>query len=984
MSPEIERLREALADRYHIDRALGEGGMATVYLADDLKHHRPVAIKVLKPEIASSLGRERFLREIATAARLTHPHIVPLHDSGEADGLLYYVMPFVEGESLRDRLKRDKQLPIDDAVEIACEVADALSFAHERGVVHRDIKPENVMFHGGHAAVADFGIARAVTAAAADLTAPGVAIGTPQYMSPEQAGGMSDVDARSDVYSLGCVLYEMLSGQPPFSGVTAESLMRQHQSVDPAPVSVVRSKVPRHVAAAIDQALAKTPADRHTSARAFAEALVTEIPQTAEQKRRRQLLKLSGVAALVVVALTIGGRVLGDRQPVPRVARSISVMPFAAPNGDPTLASLGRDLVVTLSANLDGVGGISTADALSVLAQTGDGLVPVERGIEVATSLNTSSFVHGSIIQVGTEVRIDYGLYKTADGGSLARGRVTGRPGNFAALSDSVTWGILRDIWQATDPPPVPNLTAITTRSIPALRAYLEGEQLLAQARFRDAPTAFLKAIEADSTFWFAYWRYNYAMAYHGQWVNPEIRQAIFDHLSEFPERDRLIIESRRAGSMTERIELSRQVTERFPQYWPAWFDYADQLVHNAPFLGYTLEDARAPLERVVALNPKFTAAWSHLMWIPLYNPDTIAGQRYRNELARLKYDSTSMAEVGLDGLEWYDALLELAASGGVPNRSTTERLSQRMVRYRGFIPPAGLVTEMSDYGFHRGQMELNEAVVARGVRREVVDAHLRRAATLWAARGAWDSALVAAERYADRTPDTDALLYGYRLATIGAWLGVVDTTAALEWQMRVSSVLGSLSGGDRGGVEWLGGLLAAARHDKTAVGKARDALANVDSETAPTLFRSLAAFALDLEGKTPAAGRALWELERERTEQWHVRMLQRTEYTPYLTGINRLAAARWLLASGDTTDAARLLTWHEAVLPGASDTRLADAALAGIAFLERARIERARGRRELAREYYEQFLRRYDAPSKSVTHLVREAEAYVRGVDTQ
>ncbi|HEX9218737.1 MAG TPA: serine/threonine-protein kinase, partial [Gemmatimonadales bacterium] len=218
-------MRAALADRYTIERELGHGGMATVYLAQDLKHHRKVAIKVLEPELAAALGPERFLREIEIAAGLNHPHILPLYDSGEAATSLYYVMPYVEGETLRDRLKREGQLPLEDAVRITREVADALSYAHSHDVVHRDIKPENILFQAAHAVVSDFGIARAITAAAgASLTATGIAIGTPGYMSPEQGAASARVDERSDIYSLGCVLYEMLAGEPPFTGPSAESI----------------------------------------------------------------------------------------------------------------------------------------------------------------------------------------------------------------------------------------------------------------------------------------------------------------------------------------------------------------------------------------------------------------------------------------------------------------------------------------------------------------------------------------------------------------------------------------------------------------------------------------------------------------------------------------------------------------------------------------------------------------------------------------
>jgi len=217
MADILDRLEAALAERYRIERELGSGGMATVYLAEDLKHHRQVAIKVLRPDLAAVLGSYRFLREIEIAAKLTHPHILPLHDSGEADGFLYYVMPYVAGESLRDRLNREKQLPIDDSLKLASEVADALGFAHEHNVIHRDIKPENILLEAKHAVVADFGVARAIEEAGQTrLTETGIAIGTPAYLSPEQASGERELDGRSDIYALGCVLYEMLAGEPPF------------------------------------------------------------------------------------------------------------------------------------------------------------------------------------------------------------------------------------------------------------------------------------------------------------------------------------------------------------------------------------------------------------------------------------------------------------------------------------------------------------------------------------------------------------------------------------------------------------------------------------------------------------------------------------------------------------------------------------------------------------------------------------------------
>jgi serine/threonine-protein kinase len=311
MSEIPSRLTTALADRYTIERELGRGGMAVVYLARDEKLSREVALKVLRPELAASLGAERFLREIEIAAKLTHPNILALYDCGEADRQLYYTMPFIEGESLRDRLTREKQLPIEDALAITTEVADALGHAHSLGIVHRDIKPENILFQGGHAVVADFGIARAVSEAGGEtLTETGLAVGTPVYMSPEQATGTKEIDARTDIYSLASVLYEMLSGEPPFTAPSHQALIAKKLSEPTPRISVVRERISASVEAALDKALSKTPADRHNTATEFAEQL--DSPASREsgeragvgwwQRGRNKRLALGGVVAIAVLA----------------------------------------------------------------------------------------------------------------------------------------------------------------------------------------------------------------------------------------------------------------------------------------------------------------------------------------------------------------------------------------------------------------------------------------------------------------------------------------------------------------------------------------------------------------------------------------------------------------------------------------------------------------------------------------------------------
>jgi hypothetical protein len=348
MTDTRSHLSTALSDRYRIERELGAGGMATVYLAEDLRHDRKVAIKVLKPELSAVIGAERFLREIKTIATLQHPHILGLIDSGEVNGTAYYVMPFVEGESLRDRLHREKQLPIADAVRIAAEVAAALDYAHRHGVIHRDIKPENVMLHDGSALVADFGIALAVSHAggASRMTETGMSLGTPHYMSPEQAMGEREITARSDIYALGCVLYEMLTAEPPFEGATAQAIVARVLTESPRSLRPQRKSVPPHVEAAVLTALEKLPADRFESAKAFAEALGDPAYAGASGSVTRVITSYAGsspgtrvrrwpvVAAALAIVSAIAGLAAGwivwhQRQPAfpPSVLRYAMVLP---------------------------------------------------------------------------------------------------------------------------------------------------------------------------------------------------------------------------------------------------------------------------------------------------------------------------------------------------------------------------------------------------------------------------------------------------------------------------------------------------------------------------------------------------------------------------------------------------------------------------------------------------------------------------------
>lgn len=396
----LERLNVALAGRYHISRELGRGGMATVYLAEDLRHRRPVALKVLRPELAAALGPERFLREIEIAGRLNHPHILPLFDSGNADGSLYYVMPYVEGQSLRDRLKTEKQLSVDESVRIALELADGLSAAHDAGIVHRDIKPENVLLSGGHALVADFGIARAVSAAGGpQLTETGLAVGTPEYMSPEQARGDVQLDARTDIYALGCVLYEMLAGDPPFTGSSAHGVMAR-KALDPVPrLQTVRVNVPLSLEAVVLRALATVPADRFATSGEFADALrgASLVPEpTWHRTWIRVALALGGLAtALWAVRLFLG-------PPATAEIDRMAVLPLANLTGDVEQAYFVDGMHDALIAELAGIGALTVISRQSVLRYRN-----TEKSMpEIANELGVQAVIEGSVFRVGDSVRI--------------------------------------------------------------------------------------------------------------------------------------------------------------------------------------------------------------------------------------------------------------------------------------------------------------------------------------------------------------------------------------------------------------------------------------------------------------------------------------------------------------------------------------------------------------------------------------------------
>jgi serine/threonine-protein kinase len=497
------RLKSALADRYSIERELGAGGMATVYLAEDLKHHRKVAVKVLRPELAASLGVERFVREIEIAANLTHPHILPLHDSGEADGFLYYVMPFIEGESLRERLDREGKLDVRETIRLTDQVASALSHAHERGVVHRDIKPENILLAGDQAIVADFGIARAVEVAGGErLTGTGIAVGTPAYMSPEQAYGSEEVDARSDVYALGCVVYEMVACRAPFEGDTPQALLAKH-AVDTAPsLRTSDPNVPLFLERAVDRALAKSPADRFQSASAFAEALTTEMV-VARVGRRRWPWRAAATALIGLVLVVLWGfsRIMGG----PAYDR-LAVLPPVNLMNDPEQEYFVQGMHTALISELQRAGVVVIART-SVL-QYENTQKPIR---EIAVELGVDALIEAYVFRAGDSVEFEVRLVdgNTAEylADPIAR---SGELRNVMAMYRELTSAIAAEVQAALTPQAEARLANARSIDPDAYEAYLRGSQArlaLTVGGLETAERYFNLALEIDP---------NYAAAWAG------------------------------------------------------------------------------------------------------------------------------------------------------------------------------------------------------------------------------------------------------------------------------------------------------------------------------------------------------------------------------------------------------------------------------------------------------------------------------------
>ena len=626
MSNLLERLNSALSDRYTIESEVGRGGMATVFLARDLKHDREVALKVLHPEIAATLGSERFLREIQITARLEHPNILTLIDSGKADGLPYFVMPYLEGGSLRERLDTEGELPIEKALQIAAEVADGLDYAHEIGVVHRDIKPSNILLYRGHALIADFGVARALDVAGGSATVTGLAVGTPKYMSPEQAAGKTEIDGRSDVYGPGCVLWEMLAGESPYDGPTPHAILARKVSEDTPSLRIRRKTVTRELENVLAKAMARSPADRFATAGEFAKALKSGGAGVRRPSRLTPVLrKRLTVGAMAAAALALAAVAWWQTRPAP---------PGQAAVSETGIAFLPFEEQGDISGRLEGD---SIAGALSLLFSATERYEPETQGhvrqaiadkcsgieskicgFQVASELGTAFFVTGKVTPMrGDSVHLLAEMFDVTGEQAFPPVTVSGDRDDPNAL----LFALVRELWLV----PISEseqgvlLTSGTTQSLDAFAAFLDGEIYFDAWQLPEAQKEFEKAVAADSTLAMAWYR----LAIIWDWRNyPSRLKAVIDmalaHADRLPDRER-----RALNAFDELVwgasETAEQVFLELLEEEPD-----DPLVNYQLGLlsfGYAWKQARPMTQaiesfrRVLAVQPENSSAAIYLMW---------------------------------------------------------------------------------------------------------------------------------------------------------------------------------------------------------------------------------------------------------------------------------------------------------------------------------------------------------------------------------
>jgi hypothetical protein len=821
------RLQSALGDAYHIERELGGGGMSRLFLATEASLHRQVVIKLLPPEFASEVSATRFRQEIEVAAHLQHTNILPVLTAGAKDDLLYYVMPFVSGESLRHRLTREGKLPVADALRILHEIADALAHAHAEGVIHRDVKPENILLLGSHAVLTDFGVARALAESRSGgrLTDTGLALGTPGYMSPEQAAGERNVDARADVYALAVVGYEMLAGFPPFAGPTAQAVIAAHLTATPKPLTDVRPEVSPGVANAITRALAKDPNARLRTAAEFRDAIGAASAPPAARLRSNRMSIAVGVAtlAVVVIAAVLALRSRGAGAPDPNV---VAVAPFEVL--EPKLELWREGLVDVLSRKLDGAGPLRTVSPTIVLRRW-TGRADPGAASELGRRTGAGLVVFGTVTGEGRDsVRVAASIVETRFGRVLAEVERRDGTDRLDRLVDSLTVGLLRRMGGSIASS-MARLGSVGTTSLPALKAFLQGEQYYRRTSWDSALAAYQRAVQADSSFAMAWFRMEDVVGWRvigGDSLSRSygMRAAAFNR--GLAPRESLLIQ---ADSLTAALFTASEDTmwrdhharlfatlneavRRYPEDPEAWYQLGDASVHFRLVGRTTPEQTLSFFDRSIALDSSLGHSYIHAIELALTLGRLDQARRYM-----AAYLALSPTDVEASTLRVVDAILEsspridraidsasadalveaeLALQEWPDSNESAVRLSRALVASRRSVVPL-----FNEARFRNGF--LFRALLGRGHLREAYRVAStiglgERAGGLVAPLGGIppDSANALYRRWLKAPPVWEApfpLPFGFNRIVFSAlpWWGAARDTAALAAFARVMDSLG-------------------------------------------------------------------------------------------------------------------------------------------------------------------------------------------------
>jgi eukaryotic-like serine/threonine-protein kinase len=956
-----------------LERELGRGGMATVYIARDLKHKRLVALKVLAQELSAAVGKERFLREVETAAGLQHPHILPVFDSGEAAGWLWYTMPYVEGETLRDRLLREGRLDVMEAVRIGQEIADALEAAHQYGIVHRDIKPGNVLLSHRHAMLADFGIARAQASdGTPTLTETGLSLGTPAYMSPEQASGEKSLDGRSDIYALGCLLFEALAGHAPFEGPSARAVIVKHMA-DPVPeLHRVNPAVPAALSRVVARAMAKEPSERFNSAAelsaALAAAAIAEPTLEVDETRasphsgvrmpaRRWISRRAIAAAVVLLAVGAVAFSLYRRfRPGTRAELDpnlVAVAPFDV--FDPALQLWHEGLVDVLSRALDGAGPLRTVSP-TVIVRRWRGRADPSSAAELGRRTGAGLAVYGTLVRSGADsVRLAATLADVAQERALGEVEVRGPVARMDGLIDSLAVGLLRQLGR-TRPVGVVRQTKLGAASLPALRAFLRSEQFYRRGTWDSATVYAEQAIGLDSSFALAYKRLSAARSWQPGIAGGEslsnvysMRAAALNH--GLPPRDSLLVLAEslfRPISLvgkfgptspalaTRALAASGEAAERYPDDPEAWSLLGETRLHLGGWLVRTggWQAALEAFERAIALDSLFAPAYIHPVELSYNLGDTAKGRRYAEVLIRHKVmNSYGLGARGLEALLQLVALRDTAAQDRVIDTLPAEVIE----------PAAGLLGRWVD------SAELSIRLKRHRIRGGDPDE------LAWARRElAWELAFRGHVREALSLADTLSQV----VFSEAALLGLVPRERA---KARFDSWLGSHYDAALA-LAWFGAQkdsVALRRFVHLADSAARAARSTPDSFWSPPL----AAF-----------GRAHLALARRDTAaalRLYDSLLAVPTPFPWWCQSDRLLAARFLAEHGRLKEAARTLndppTLEGEIMPRPSDV---------LWYLERGRVAEQLDDRHRALEAYRYVTAAWRHADPELQPYVAEARA--------